>query len=70
METIATDAPIKWSYRGEITPNRKEVVTVIEITAIEPRGAGVLITANGSLWRDGLRVYEVKPMCVAVVDHG
>ncbi len=70
VETIATDAPVKWSYRGEITPNRKEVVTVVEITAIEPRGSGFLITANGSLWRDGLRVYEVKPMCVAVVDHG
>ena len=70
VETIATGAPMKWSYRGQVTPDKREVVTVMEITAIEERDDGYLITARGSLWRDGLRVYEVGPFSLALVDRG
>jgi acyl transferase domain-containing protein/3-hydroxymyristoyl/3-hydroxydecanoyl-(acyl carrier protein) dehydratase len=70
VETIATGAPMKWSYRGQVTPDKREVVTVMEITAIEERDDGYLVTARGSLWRDGLRVYEVGPFSLALVDRG
>ena len=70
FETIATGAQMKWSYRGQVTPDKTEVVTVMEITSIEERGTGFLVTARGSLWRDGLRVYEVEPFSLAVVDRG
>lgn len=70
FETIATAAPFKWSYRGQVTPDKKEVVTVMEIVSIEPRETGWLVTARGSLWRDGLRVYEVGPYSLALVDKG
>ena len=69
FETIATGAPFKWSYRGQVTPDKKEVVTVMEITSIEERGNGYLVTARGSLWRDGLRVYEVGPFSLALEDR-
>jgi len=70
ISTLATSAPIRWSYRGQVTPDRKRVTTVMEIQSIETRADDILVTARGSLWRDGLRVYEVKPMCVAVRDLG
>lgn len=69
FETIATGAPFKWSYRGQVTPDKKEVVTVMEITSIEERGNGYLVSARGSLWRDGLRVYEVGPFSLALQDR-
>ena len=70
IETLATDAPIKWSYRGQVTPDMSEVVTVMEILSIEQQGTSQLIRARGSLWRDELRVYEVDPMCVRLSDRG
>lgn len=70
IETLATDAPIKWSYRGQVTPEMHEVTTVIEIVSITTQGDSQLIRARGSLWRDGLRVYEVDPMCVRLSDRG
>ena len=41
----------------------------MEITSIEERGNGYLVTARGSLWRDGLRVYEVGPFSLALEDR-
>ncbi|MCA8901654.1 MAG: hypothetical protein KDA53_10425 [Hyphomonas sp.] len=70
LSTLATSAPIKWSYRGQVTPEMKQVTSVMEIQSIERRADDILITARGSLWRDGLRVYEVKPMCVSLRDLG
>ena len=70
LTTLAPQAPIKWSYRGQVTPERKTVTTAMEILSIESREDDILITARGSLWRDGLRVYEVGPMCVSLRDTG
>jgi hypothetical protein len=42
----------------------------MEILKIEERDEDILITARGSLWRDGLRVYEVGPMCVSLRGDG
>nr|WP_273184821.1 beta-ketoacyl synthase N-terminal-like domain-containing protein [Hyphomonas adhaerens] len=70
LTTLAPNAPMKWSYRGQVTPERKTVTSVMEILNIEDRGEDLLITARGSLWRDGLRVYEVGPMSVSLTDLG
>lgn len=70
LTTLAPNAQIKWSYRGQVTPERKTVTSVMEILKIEERDEDILITARGSLWRDGLRVYEVGPMCVSLRDDG
>ncbi|WP_375209222.1 beta-ketoacyl synthase N-terminal-like domain-containing protein [Hyphomonas jannaschiana] len=70
LTTLAPNAPMKWSYRGQVTPERKTVTSVMEILSIEDREDDILITARGSLWRDGLRVYEVGPMCVSLKDLG
>ncbi len=70
IATLAPSATIRWSYRGQVTPDRKSVTTVIEVLRIETRTDDLLVVARGSLWRDGLRVYEVDPMCVSVRDAG
>jgi acyl transferase domain-containing protein/3-hydroxymyristoyl/3-hydroxydecanoyl-(acyl carrier protein) dehydratase len=70
LTTLAPNAQMKWSYRGQVTPERKTVTSVMEILSIETREDDILITARGSLWRDGLRVYEVGPMSVSLMDLG
>ena len=70
LETLATDAPISWTYRGQVMPDKKQVTTVIEVMKVEPEPDGYLIEARGSLWSDELRVYEVQTMSVRLRDLG
>lgn len=66
IETIAADMPVKWSYRGQVTPEKKEVTNVMEITAVTGDARRRIITGRGSLWCDGLRIYEASPISIAL----
>ncbi len=69
IETLATDTPVKWTYRGQVTPDKQAVTTIIEILAIDQTPARTVITARGSLWCDGLRIYEADPISIALSDR-
>lgn len=64
-ETPAVGERVKWSYRGQVTPEKQEVTGVIELLSLERTSARVLATARGSLWCDGLRIYEANPISIA-----
>lgn len=65
IETIAEGAPIQWSYRGQVTPDNGEIVTVVEITDISSQLGRTCVTAYGSLWCDGRRIYEMAVFSIA-----
>ncbi len=67
FESTATGEPVSWSYRGQVTPIRKRVTTIIEITSIVDAGDTQLITARGSLWCDALRIYEANDLSIRLV---
>ncbi|MCU0733297.1 MAG: hypothetical protein MUE84_17180, partial [Hyphomonas sp.] len=64
-ETPAIGERVKWSYRGQVTPEKREVTTVIEVLSLDVSPHRVLATARGSLWCDGLRIYEANPLSIA-----
>jgi len=64
-ETPAIGERVKWSYRGQVTPEKCEVTTVIELLSFETSQDRILATARGSLWCDGLRIYEANPLSLA-----
>lgn len=65
VETLAANMPVKWSYRGQVTPEKKEVTTVMEILEIAGGDHRRIVTGRGSLWCDGLRIYEANPISIA-----
>ncbi len=69
FETLAADMPVKWSYRGQVTPEKKEVTTVMEILEISGDARRRIVTGRGSLWCDGLRIYEASPISIALSDR-
>ena len=69
FEALSTHRNIKWSYRGQVTPERKHVATLIEITAIEEGDEGITVTADGSLWADGLKIYTATGLSVSLVER-
>ncbi|MCB1501064.1 MAG: polyketide synthase dehydratase domain-containing protein [Bauldia sp.] len=65
-EPIALGEALTWKYRGQVVPINKEVVTSLSVTVTET-AEGVLAVAEGTLWADGLPIYEVKNMGVRLV---
>jgi hypothetical protein len=57
-----------WKYRGQI-PAPAEPTTMgleVHISRREPIPGGTLLVGEGSLWRDDLRIYEVRELALAV----
>ena len=67
FEPIMLDAPLTWSYRGQVTPANELITTVMEVTEIGTDDGGPFVIGTGSLWCDGLRIYEVKNMGMRIV---
>ena len=56
-----------WKYRGQVTPRNELITTVIEITEVGIDEVGPFVIGAGSLWVDGLRIYEVSNMGMRLV---
>ena len=67
-EMLATGRNVKWTCRGQVTPEKKHVSTLVEITAIEEDEHGVTLTADGSLWADGMKIYTAPGLSIRIVD--
>ncbi len=68
FEPVALNEALVWKYRGQVVPTNREVVTELEVTAVETETDGsVKVAAKGSLWVDGLRIYEVENLALRIV---
>ena len=66
FESPALGQPLVWAYRGQAVPTNTEVRTEIDIVEIIDEGESCLVRAKGSLWVDGLRIYEVTDYCLRI----
>lgn len=62
----APNATLRWRFRGQVLPTTKRVVSELEITDVAQVDGAVTVTASGSLWADGVRIYEVKGLSLRV----
>ncbi len=67
FEPIQLGAPLTWKYRGQVTPKNSLITSVMEITESGVDEVGPFVVGNGSLWCDGLRIYEVSNMGMRLV---
>jgi acyl transferase domain-containing protein/3-hydroxymyristoyl/3-hydroxydecanoyl-(acyl carrier protein) dehydratase len=68
FEAPALGGSMTWKYRGQVTPEAKEVLTTLDILTLERDKRGLLATAKASLWADGLRIYEATGLTVRIVE--
>ncbi|QHC21487.1 3-hydroxyacyl-ACP dehydratase [Streptomyces sp. GS7] len=52
-------APLRWTYRGQILPHHAQMRAEVHLREVQRDGAGLTVVADGSVWSDGLRIYEV-----------
>ena len=67
FQSVAPGEAVKWSYRGQVTPARERVTSVIEIIRRVEDDEGVTVFASGSLWCDGLRIYSADKLSVRLI---
>ncbi len=67
FEPMLLGAPMVWKYRGQVTPRNEMITTIMEVTEVGVDEIGPFVIGAGSLWCDGLRIYEVSNMGMRVV---
>ncbi|WP_283106891.1 hotdog fold thioesterase [Shewanella surugensis] len=59
---------IKWKYRGQINPLNKQMSLDVHITDIQKTANKIIIIGNANLSKDGLRIYEVTDIAIAITE--
>lgn len=59
---------LRWTYRGQILREHRRVRGEVHIREVRAAGGTVLLRADGSVWRDGLRIYRADNIAVALPD--
>ena len=67
FEQVA-DHKISWKYRGEIPHTKLRMRLEIHLTRIEQSAERVTLYGDASLWREELRIYEVKQIALNILE--
>ncbi|HRI11096.1 MAG TPA: 1-acyl-sn-glycerol-3-phosphate acyltransferase, partial [Nannocystaceae bacterium] len=67
FEPIAAGRAMTWKYRGQVVPENAVVVSDLDVTDSGVDERGPFVVADGSLWVDGKRIYEVRGLAMRVV---
>ncbi|MFG2721474.1 3-hydroxyacyl-ACP dehydratase [Streptomyces sp. NPDC048416] len=59
-------AELRWTYRGQIQPHHRGIQAEVHVREVVREGGGWTVTAEGSVWRDGLRIYAVHDIALRV----
>lgn len=65
---IAPLSTVAWKYRGQITPENKQMSLDVHITDIRKEDGQVTVVGNANLSKDGLRIYQVKDIVLSIVE--
>ncbi|WP_345497558.1 hotdog family protein [Nocardia callitridis] len=61
---IPADLPFSWRYRGQFLPTDSTVRLEAHIKEVRRDEHGVTVLVDGSLWKPGLRIYELTDLAV------
>jgi acyl transferase domain-containing protein/3-hydroxymyristoyl/3-hydroxydecanoyl-(acyl carrier protein) dehydratase len=57
-----------WKYRGQVTPLNRRIETEVRIVDVKHLNGGYLLKAEGWLWVDGVRIYQMPQFGLSVYD--
>ncbi|MFI5539629.1 beta-hydroxydecanoyl-ACP dehydratase [Nocardia sp. NPDC051900] len=66
---IPAGRTFSWRYRGQFLPTDGTVELEAHIKEIHRGPRGVTVVADGSLWKPGLRIYELTDLAVELVER-
>ena len=66
FEPVALGETQQWKFRGQVLPSNDTVTTEIELTRLDVGSGQVTAEARGSLWVDGIRIYETDGLSTRI----
>ena len=70
FEAVALSQDFTWKYRGQVLTHNTCVTATVELTQVTRDAHGPLALATGSLWVDGMRIYQGTTFGMRVVSGG
>ncbi|MDF0529507.1 beta-ketoacyl synthase [Tsukamurella sp. 8F] len=67
---LPQNIPFTWKYRGQFLPTDGSCEFEAHIKSVEVRDDAVVVTVDASLWKPGLRIYELTDLGVELRDRG
>ncbi len=64
----AINHQITWKYRGQITPENRLMSLEVHISDIRVEDDVITIIGDASLWKEDLRIYEIKDIALCLLD--
>ncbi|MDJ0845618.1 short-chain dehydrogenase [Crocosphaera sp.] len=64
----AINHQITWKYRGQITPENRFMSLEVHISQVKQDGDRLTIIGDASLWKEGLRIYEIKNIALCLLE--
>ncbi len=59
---------MRWKYRGQIVPGNRVMKLEAHISKLEQTPGGATLTADASLWADGIRIYELQQAATGLLE--
>ncbi|MGC0362209.1 3-hydroxymyristoyl/3-hydroxydecanoyl-(acyl carrier protein) dehydratase [Rhodococcus sp. 27YEA15] len=66
---IPPGIPFTWKYRGQFLPSDVTCEVEVHIKSVTTSSGGVIVVADASLWKPGLRIYELCDISVELVER-
>lgn len=63
----AAGVELAWKYRGQIRPEHQAMRGEVHIRQVRRTANGLVVIADGSIWRDRLRIYQVDNLAVEIL---
>ena len=57
-----------WKYRGQIMPDNKCMSLEVHITSITENNNQTIVIGEGCLWKENIRIYEIKNLAFAIAE--
>jgi len=58
----------QWKYSGQIVPENEKMSLEVHIKSIERHQNKIIVKGDANLWKDDLRIYELKDTAIAIVE--
>lgn len=65
---LATDTETEWKYRGQILRSDRDMAIEVHVREIVETADSVRLIADCELYKDHLRIYEVKALAIDIVE--
>lgn len=62
--------PFTWTYRGQLLPTDGEFTLEVHIKGVQQRPGRVRAVADASLWKPGLRIYQLADAAIELREEG